>query len=64
VQRQVPGQQQSAQERSLSLLEHYANIDLFNLDLKNIVLGHELIGHMSFNDDEKYKALMNEVSYS
>jgi hypothetical protein len=28
------------------------------------VLGHELIGHMSFNDDEKYKALMNEVSYS
>ncbi len=45
------------------LLERYAKIDLFRLELEDVVHEHELKNHMDFNDDNTYKSLMNEVSY-
>jgi hypothetical protein len=43
------------------LLERYTNIDSFRLELERLVRRHELTDHMLFNDDQKYKDLMNEV---
>jgi hypothetical protein len=61
VQQPEQGQQRPAQTSDRNLLERYTSIDLFGLDLKNVVRGHQLTDHMLFNDDDKYKALMNEV---
>jgi hypothetical protein len=62
VRQPKPGQQEAAQATHRSkLLESYANIDSFGREFKNVVHGHEQTDHMSFNDDENYKALMNEV---
>jgi hypothetical protein len=62
VQQPNPGQQEKANDCYLSVLEPYVRIDSFGLELRSIVHGHERIDHMSFNDDDKYRALVNEVS--
>jgi hypothetical protein len=54
-------QQQPAQFLDRTLLERYASIDSLSLKLERLVLRHEQTDHMLFNNDDKYKALMNEV---
>ena len=58
---QLTEEAQPAQSLDSSLLERYAKTDSFSLELSKVVLSHELMGHMEFNDDITYKSLMNEV---
>ena len=43
------------------MFERYTNIEIFRLEFEKVVLEHESISHMEFNDDNTYKNLMNEV---
>ena len=44
-----------------ALLERYTKIEIFRLGLEKVVREHVLKDHMTFNDDQIYKDMMNEV---